>query len=228
MEYQQRQHLSTGQKTGFVLLLVFALMAVSLAFLQLRNNIYTPFVVRIDTGALEAKKSFEFDETTRLQQIDTDHDGINDYQELFFYETSPYISDTDSDGIDDKTEIDQGGNPLCPEGEECDVSEFDTNQNNLDSIISPLAEDAPTVEELLAKQSAVEQNTNNEEFGQLPEFDVNKIVQDPQALRQMLLMSGQITTEELDSISDEVLLSTAKELAKQQVDFSNTSTLPLQ
>ncbi|MBT3539111.1 hypothetical protein HN481_03220, partial [Candidatus Parcubacteria bacterium] len=73
MEQQQKNNsLSRGQKTGFVLLLVFALLSVGLTFLQMRNNIYSPFVIHVSKEEIEAREAFEFDETTRLQQIDTD------------------------------------------------------------------------------------------------------------------------------------------------------------
>lgn len=54
-----------------------------------------------------------------LQLSDTDQDGINDFDELYAYDTSPYLFDSDSDGIHDKEELEGGTNPNCPEGEEC-------------------------------------------------------------------------------------------------------------
>src|SRR3989338_8866441 len=110
--------LSKQQKTGFVLLLVFGVLAIGLGLLQMRNTIYSPFVVRADDDASPSVSAF-FDENTRLQQIDTDQDGLNDYEEMNFYGTSAYLPDTDSDGIEDKTEIEEGTDPLCPESEQC-------------------------------------------------------------------------------------------------------------
>ena len=40
-----------------------------------------------------------------LKTKDTDEDGINDFDELYVYETSVYLADSDSDGIDDGEEI---------------------------------------------------------------------------------------------------------------------------
>lgn len=54
-----------------------------------------------------------------LKKIDTDQDGISDYDELSIYGTSPYLADSDSDSFDDKTEIDSGNDPNCPKGQNC-------------------------------------------------------------------------------------------------------------
>lgn len=44
--------------------------------------------------------------------LDTDGDGISDYDELFTYGTNPLLADTDGDGIPDGWEIQYGLNPL--------------------------------------------------------------------------------------------------------------------
>lgn len=48
----------------------------------------------------------------KLKEIDTDNDGISDYDEKFYYNTNPYQRDTDGDGIPDGKEIALGMNPL--------------------------------------------------------------------------------------------------------------------
>ena len=60
---------------------------------------------------------FEVDD---LRLLDTDKDGLSDYDELNFYHTSPYLDDTDSDGYSDKDEIDNLDDPNCPKGYICD------------------------------------------------------------------------------------------------------------
>lgn len=55
----------------------------------------------------------------QLRAQDTDGDGLNDYDELYLYNSSPYLVDSDSDGIDDKTEIDSGDDPNCPGAQDC-------------------------------------------------------------------------------------------------------------
>ena len=48
----------------------------------------------------------------KLKELDTDGDGINDYDEMYYYNTNPYLSDTDGDGIPDGKEVALGMNPL--------------------------------------------------------------------------------------------------------------------
>ena len=77
----------------------------------------------------ETNTNYEFltEEEEQLQQLvelqstDTDSDGLSDFDELYVYETSPYLADSDSDEISDKDEIEKGADPNCPEGTECGV-----------------------------------------------------------------------------------------------------------
>ena len=54
-----------------------------------------------------------------LRQKDTDQDGLSDYDELYVYQTSPYLEDSDSDGIQDQKEIASNSDPNCPKGADC-------------------------------------------------------------------------------------------------------------
>lgn len=212
-----KKTLSTGQKTGFVLLLVFALLTVGLTFLQVRNTIYGPFVIRISQEELQVRESMQFDETVRLQQIDTDRDGLTDYEELNFYETSPYLPDTDSDGLGDKEELDLGKNPLCPEGTLCDTSEFlVSNSSTLDFTFGS--------QTLTPSQILVQSQFNNEKTASST-IDLREFVTDPLMLRQLLLATGKITEQDLKQISDAQLLQFAEQTAQQEFDvdlFANT------
>ena len=63
-----------------------------------------------------------FGETSQAQLSakDTDGDGLNDYDEINVYKTSPYLEDMDSDGVSDFEEIQQGTNPNCL-GNNCNI-----------------------------------------------------------------------------------------------------------
>ncbi len=50
-----------------------------------------------------------------LRALDSDGDGLSDYDELFTYYTNPYGADTDSDGFSDKYEVDNSLDPVDPE-----------------------------------------------------------------------------------------------------------------
>ncbi|MDD4304752.1 MAG: CAP domain-containing protein [Patescibacteria group bacterium] len=47
-----------------------------------------------------------------LKNLDSDKDGLSDFDEINIYKTDPNNKDTDGDGIDDYTEIKLGMNPL--------------------------------------------------------------------------------------------------------------------
>jgi Bacterial TSP3 repeat len=47
-----------------------------------------------------------------LEFMDTDSDGLSDYDELNFYNTNPYNADSDGDGFSDGEEVQNGYNPL--------------------------------------------------------------------------------------------------------------------
>lgn len=201
--------LSREQKTGFVLLFVFGFLAVGLGFLQMRNTIYLPFVTRAsdeDSGTVEML----FDEDMRLQQIDTDQDGLNDYEELYFFSTSPYLPDTDSDGIDDKTELDQGTDPLCPEGQQCE--EEATLPNDTAVIDTFLDTEALSPLDMLAGTSTLPQTGTGSDLG----FDVEAIAKDPVAVRELLKNMGGVSEEMLAGIPDETLLELVGQILEEQ------------
>ncbi len=197
--------LTRERKVGFLFLLLFAILTVGLGVLQLRNTIYGPFVVR------KPKTETNFvlaDETTRLQQIDTDHDGINDYEELYFYETSPYIEDTDSDGIQDKAELDAGGDPLCPQGKDC--SGADATLEDKVSVGTSIGSNVSTPSELIFGATPVGSTSTP------PSFDLNGLIQDPAALRQIILSTGKLKKEDLDKISDADLMKLVQQIVQNQ------------
>lgn len=54
--------------------------------------------------------------TTTLETVDSDMDGLTDYDEIYLYGTNPYIIDTDGDGLGDYEEIMIfGTDPLNPD-----------------------------------------------------------------------------------------------------------------
>lgn len=189
--------LSKEQKTGFVLLLLFAVLMLIAGGLQLRNTIYTPFVVRApeNTNINDLLQ----DEDILLQAIDTDQDGLNDFEEIEFYQTSRFIPDTDSDGISDKEEIDAGTDPLCAEGSDCSILLGDPRAN--DPQIGLDIPTPPTPEEIVGI-------VNPED--DVP--DVESVMNDPEQIRELIFKTGQLTREQLDAIDDETLLNLVKNI----------------
>lgn len=218
-DYQQDPaHLTKEQKAGFVLLLFFGLLAVGLGFLQMRHNIYIPFLQQ--QVALNQQRQPQItveDEVARLQRIDTDQDGLNDYEELEFYQTSPYLPDTDSDGITDKAELERGTNPLCPEGQQCDAIATAAPEVSTSTLVeSPLANSSESPIALF--EGAVQASGVGQDAVDAIDFEL--IASDPEALRTLLVSSGQVTQEQVDAFDDETLL----QVAAQAFKFSQEQT----
>lgn len=196
MKSHERRLLTREEKMGAILLFVFALITVGLGLLQLRNNIYGPFVIRPDKKVAPLIT----DAKTRLQNIDTDRDGLNDYEELEFFGTSPYLPDTDSDGVGDKEEVDAGTNPVCVDGESCETAEANP-QVPRELIASPL--EAPGIDDVLGVAQGVQGTTT---------VSVDSLLEDPALLRALLVQTGKFTEEDLRAFTDAELLEIAKRI----------------
>lgn len=219
MDNGSRQRVLTReQKTGFVLLLIFGLLAIGLGILQMRNTIFGPFVVRL-SKTNEAEQNLFLNEEARLQSIDTDRDGLNDFEELNFYETSPYLPDTDSDGTDDKVEIEQGTDPLCPKGELCEKGEALVVATTTLPIAPILSANSANPLEALANTPVSGADVNS-----IAEVDqLQKFLTDPAQIRAALLQGGTMTKTQLDKIDDASLMKLVDEILQEQA-LSATTT----
>jgi len=117
-------------KTFFIIFTI-CLAAIILGFLHLNNVIKSPFAIPSSSKNtnLNLLNDDQMADLSALQVKDTDSDGLSDYDELYKYNTSPYLKDSDSDGISDKDEINNGTDPNCPEGKDCTGQTASANQN---------------------------------------------------------------------------------------------------
>lgn len=208
------------QKVRVALLFVFALLTVALAFFQIRNNVMTPFVYR---SKVDTEKKTLRDFQVQLQNVDTDQDGINDYDELNFHGTSPYLPDSDSDGKNDKIEIDAGSDPLCAEGQRCEGGEgtgpVASSTPNFFNTLAPTAIGALSEELKTAEQSQIS--------GDQTEAAIAELMQNPEQIREMLRQSGQIPSEKLNQLSDEALIKMLTEslsITKKNTEVPSTNS----
>ena len=188
------KRLSKEQKIGFVLLLCFAILTVSLGLLQIRNTMYAPFALNTNIPPDLKEK---VNDQMSLQYRDTDLDGLNDFDELYVYNTSPYLADTDSDSISNKQEIDSGKDPNCTEGKNCvpesTIQVTTASTTLLGTVVDP---------------------------GAAPQ-DITQMMSDPKQLRQLLLQAG-MDQKVLNSYADKDLLKMTEDLMKVP-----TSTAPV-
>lgn len=150
-------------------ILVVGLVAVVGGVQQLRRSIASPF--EFSVADLQQADGNAVAQLSR----DTDGDGLNDYDELRQYGTSPYVVDSDSDGTADGTEVQRGTDPNCPTGTDCRAL-----------LGVPPQPEPPT-------GSAATSSAVGESSGALPTVA---------ELRQLLLEAG-LTQEQLDQLTDE-------------------------
>lgn len=193
-EEEVRPGLQKGQKMGVILLSIFAILAIGLGVLQIRNTMYAPFALNNDVP-YTTKEDINTNEA--LIYRDTDKDGLNDFDELYVYITSPYLADTDSDGIDDKTEVEKGTSPICAEGKDCSNPIF-------------TGESLPTT---------VAASSTNGSAPLPPTEDLASILNNPAEVRKALLASG-FDKAVLDQTSDQDLMKIVTEI----INASTTSS----
>jgi len=103
---------------------------------------------------------------TDKDQIDTDHDGLTDDQEVYCFRYDPLSSDTDGDGIMDKDE-DEDGDGITNKDENdlgSDPLSYDSDQDGLDDAL-----------ELEYGTSLILTDTDNDGISDYEEYTLEKI-----------------------------------------------------
>jgi len=203
------QNLTKSQKISVGVLAFFAFFLIFFQFIKFKNNLSEP--LKYNTDIQEKKESCSGPNCPQtiadLKAQDTDGDGLNDYDELNIYKTSPYLEDSDSDGFNDFEEIKNDKDPNCPSGRDC----YET-----DPLANAQAEDKNNID-LEELQKTFKQNENSNLEGvnmgssNLDLKDLENI--DANSLRTLLLESG-VDKEILNQISDEDLLDSFQEVLK--------------
>lgn len=111
--------LNTHQKLALAVVVVIGTATLLFDVLSLRKSIIVPFFQPQATGVIKTAAQIEKDRAEALKSLDTDKDGLSDYDELYVFRTSPYLDDSDSDGTPDGVEISQNTDPNCPAGKTC-------------------------------------------------------------------------------------------------------------
>lgn len=132
-------------------------------------------------------KDYDFSDTESLKLRDSDNDGLNDYQEIYIYQSSAFLEDTDGDKLSDATEVKNGTDPLCAEGDVCGVDNTEKDLAQKDALIEStyVAEDLSALMEDLSS------------------IDITQM--DPAELREALLANG-VSASEIDGLSDEEII----------------------
>lgn len=195
--------LNAEQKIAFALLLFLGVGGVVFGFRSFGSAIYRPIqeqLAKYYTGedVVNANAKDSADREAQKTQ-DTDSDGLSDYDELYVYKTSPYLTDSDSDGIDDTAEVYGGTDPNCPVGKDC----IGIGSSETSAVLSADQNAASIIGGAPGNNSGILQ-AGQYNF-QSPE-DVQAFFQAAtiQEIRSALLQAG-VSQTDLDAMSDEEL-----------------------
>ncbi|MBT5807827.1 hypothetical protein HOI18_00965 [Candidatus Uhrbacteria bacterium] len=189
--------LSSEQKAAFALLMFLGIGGVYFGFRSFGANLMRPIQVQI--AEFYAGEGFltedqrESEELEAAKVSDTDGDGLVDYDELYIYKTSPYLTDSDSDGYDDNQEVFSGNDPNCPVGRDCGVVAASEEANTAGVSPSSILQGAGTSVDL----EAVKFDTPKDVTDYFEQINIDEI-------RKALLAAG-MSEEQLDLIDDETL-----------------------
>lgn len=254
MEEQNTQNLQKKDQRVLVGLFVFLFAGISIVGLQgITRSIQHPFVRKDGSVATTSLAQLSPDEQKNqtdevLKKLDTDKDGLNDYDEISIYGTSAFLDDSDGDGYGDKTEILTGHDPLCNDktqncganqGEPVFVSVSTSTENIPKSGVGLLGADGKPTGELSFGASRNTGNTGTLPTITIPGFDRPMTIDDlrnlsPEEIRAFLIRQGG-SEKDLQNIDDTTLkrvyaqgfASAFEKVAKEQdLQGSKTSSLP--
>lgn len=188
---------SQGRRGALFSLLFLGVVIVSLGVWQIVARVRKPFNPNFPDNAQVV--------AVNNKVVDTDGDGLTDYDEMYVYGTSPYLEDTDSDEILDIEEIKKGSDPNCPEGGSCFTNiDFEVKPNTV------VNEDDLNTSNITGTSSLgeinISENVSEEELRRALSGEI-----DAASLRAMLLEGG-ADEEILSKISDEELLTSYQEV----------------
>jgi len=209
-EISQKEEISNKLKSNFTkfwkserglpyLVIVFGFIAIVFGLWHSKVNLRGNFLSSPSQGDknISLNKALTQQELSELSAKDTDNDGLSDYDELYVFNTSPYLEDSDSDDISDKAEIAAGLDPNCPKGKTC------------------LQAPAKEQEEISPGLPNINIAENNEIIG-----DQRQVIDmlsglSADDLRSLLIEAG-APESLLEDVSDEQLLNMAQDVLRQQ------------
>ena len=172
-------------------------LAIGLAVWQMSRTLNLPLPVTGKEKEIVVQPKDKLDLSQKSQEelkaSDTDADKINDFEELYVYDTSPYLADSDSDGLDDFDEIINHTDPTCQEGQICFQS---------GGVAAGASGATVSVDEATggATISATQINTED--------------------LRKVLVSSGKVTVEQAAAIDDATLLEIYNQALEQNPELA--------
>ncbi len=140
----------------FIIMIIGTLIVVAIVYFHFKSMIYGVFPQKQPISENKLSQNQE-----EILKIDTDKDGLYDFEERLSYGTSQYMADTDGDGFSDKEEIDQNSDPLNASsipGQEISQSEKEVVEKSKDEnknikVVKPKEITADEIRKLLIEQA---------------------------------------------------------------------------
>jgi len=218
IQSQNNNTLNKSQKIAVISLAFFAFLIIILWSVQFKKTITGGTINKIaenETKALD--NSVGLIQENDLAEKDTDGDGLNDWDELNTYLTSPYLEDSDSDGFSDREEIESGNDPNCPQGVDC--YGIGSPYNKEGGITGDVSLNSGNI---LFEQLGFNENANAGGTGdnQMQDQELKNFLGgqlDAASLRNLLLESG-MDENMLNQISNEDLIKSYEEMLKDNLE----------
>lgn len=196
---KQRRKLTKEEKFGLFLLLIVGGLGAIFGLKSFPAMLNRPFEIQLASyngPRFMTTSEREAEAVEKQKSTDSDSDGLNDYEELYIYKTSPFLADSDSDGFNDKEEIFSSHDPNCPEGKDC-------NQAVATAVDSGgTGSDVQQQNEGLAQVLNLGSvNLPSNGFSSIEEATVFLTNLDPASIRSMMLNQG-VPKEVIDQMTD--------------------------
>jgi len=201
------------EKFFIIFLVIMTFSALVLGYLQFKKNIEGPlFPSYLSQKRSEERQKYlnvnssaTEQDVIKLQNQDSDLDGLSDYQEIYIYNTNPYLEDTDGDSVWDKQEVDANTDPNCPTGQNCEAQLENTNLNFNTNASSGLGD----MNSLLnIEQKLLSGEVTLKDLG----------IDDPQMQAQLdLIKSGNFSTSEVFSEEEQQAINSLKNINAQEL-----------
>lgn len=162
-----------------------------------RIDSYAPTLLSLGTSQEGTQSDARLAELAELKLVDSDGDGISDFDELYVYKTSQYLEDTDGDGINDGDEVASGNDPNCANGNNCtEIRAIITDSDN-GSIENASAEldDFLTAEDMSPEELRTQLATMGVPSSTLDQVSDDELVEVYSSVKQDYLAAQDSTAE---------------------------------
>jgi len=205
MENDNNQKMDKNHKRALLILSIFSVAIITIWFVNFFHILKKPFNYEYSSNNNtnnSTSTTSENSSNSDLKLVDTDSDGLSDWDELFTYGTSPYLEDTDSDELTDYEEVMvYKTDPNCLEGQVCSgtLNQSDSQVvNNTSEVLDNYYQEVASTSENTITTEDISAYLNSGSV-------------DVSYLRQLLLEEG-FSQSDLEKISDEDLVSAYKDV----------------